>query len=124
LAESDRYGAELNDVSLRSEGFDVEIAMSADEAEAMFAARKPALSIIELMISGGVGRELVRRLKSRRETPVLCISSLDLSDQALAAGADAFLRKPLEPLQLVAAVRDLLGRGGPIRAQPGAMADD
>src|SRR6516162_10273801 len=33
LAESDRYGAELNDESLRSEGFDVEIAMSAAEAE-------------------------------------------------------------------------------------------
>ena len=123
LAESDRYGAQLNDVSLRSQGFDVEIAMSAAEAEAKFAEQKPALSIVELMISGGVGRELCQRLKRRRETPVLCVSSLDLGEQALAAGADAFLKKPLEPLQLVSTVRDLLGRGGPVRAQPGA-ADD
>ena len=110
LAESDRYGAERGDVSLRSEGFEVEIAMSAAEAEAKFASHMPALSIVELMISGGVGRELCRRLKRRRGTPLLCVSSLDLSEQALAAGADAFLKKPLEPRQLVSTVRDLLGR--------------
>ncbi len=109
LAESDRYAAQLNDVSLRAEGFDVEIATSAAEAEQKFASDKPALSIVELMISGGVGRELCQRLKKRRETPLLCISSLDLRDQALAAGADAFLKKPLDPLQLVSAVTDLIG---------------
>lgn len=111
LAESDRYGAERGDVSLRSEGFEVEIAMSAAEAEAKFAAQKPALSIVELMISGGVGRELCQRLKRLRGTPLLCVSSLDLREQALAAGADAFLKKPLEPRQLVSTVRDLLGHG-------------
>jgi DNA-binding transcriptional MerR regulator len=123
LAESDRYGAELNDTSLRNEGFDVAIAMSAPEAEEKFASQQPALSIVELMISGGVGRELCRRLKRRRGTPVLCISTLDLHEQALAAGADAFLRKPLEPLQLVATVKDLLGRGGLAQTEPGG-ADD
>ena len=51
-------------------GFDVEIAFSADEAEAKFASRKPALSIVELMISGGVGRELCQRLKDRRAAPL------------------------------------------------------
>jgi DNA-binding transcriptional MerR regulator len=119
LADNDRYGAELNDVSLRREGFDVAIAMSAAEAEEKFASQKPALSIVELMISGGVGRELCQRLKRRGGAPLLCVSSLDLGEQALAAGADAFLKKPLEPRQLVSTVRDLLGRGGPVRARPG-----
>lgn len=109
LAESDRYAAQLNDSSLRAEGFDVEIATSAAEAEQKFASQKPALSIVELMISGGVGRELCQRLRDRRETPLLCISSLDLREQALAAGADAFLKKPLDPLELVSTVTDLLG---------------
>jgi DNA-binding transcriptional MerR regulator len=112
LVESDRYGAELGDASLRSEGFDVAIAMSATEAEEKFSSQKPALSIVELMVSGGVGRDLCQRLKRRRGTPLLCVSSLDLGEQALAAGADAFLKKPLEPVQLVSTVRELLGRGG------------
>jgi DNA-binding transcriptional MerR regulator len=123
LAESDRYGAELSDASLRREGFDVEIATSAADAEEKFTTRRPAVSIVELMISGGVGRELCQRLKSRRRTPLLCISSLDLREQALAAGADAFLKKPLEPLELVSTVNDLLGRAEPVRARPGG-ADD
>jgi DNA-binding transcriptional MerR regulator len=118
LAQSDRYGAELNDFFLRSEGYEVEIALTADDAEEKFASQEPVLSIVELTISGGVGGQLCQRLKRRRDTPLLCISSLDLREQALAAGADAFLQKPLEPLQLVSTVNDLLGRGGLIRGEP------
>jgi DNA-binding transcriptional MerR regulator len=123
LADSDRHGAELSDFFLRAEGYDVEIALTAEDAEEKFASKAPALSIVELMISGGVGRALCERLKQRRGTPVLCISSLDLGEQALAAGADAFLKKPLEPLQLVATVNDLLGHSGLMREDAGA-ADD
>jgi CheY-like chemotaxis protein len=120
LAESDRYGAELNDFLLRAEGYEVEVAVTAEEAEEKFASQDPALSIVELMISGGIGRELCQRLKTRRATPVLCVSSLDLGEQALAAGADAFLRKPLEPVQLVSTVKDLLRNSGLIREELGA----
>ena len=120
LAERDPNGAELNDFVLRAEGYEVEVAFTAHDAEEKFASQDPALSIVELMISGGVGRDLCGRLKKRRATPVLCISSLDLHKQALAAGADAFLKKPLEPSQLVSAVRDLIGPGGPMRRAPDA----
>ena len=40
---------------------------------------------------------------------VLAISVLQARDEALAAGADAFLQKPLDPLELVSTVKDLLG---------------
>jgi DNA-binding response OmpR family regulator len=40
---------------------------------------------------------------------VVAVSVLESRDLALEAGADAFLLKPLEPLQLVSTVRDLLG---------------
>ncbi|HTX30187.1 MAG TPA: MerR family transcriptional regulator [Solirubrobacteraceae bacterium] len=111
LAENDQYGAELSGFILRAEGFDVEVATSAAEAEEKFTARDPVLAIVELMISGGVGRELCQRLKQRREVPLVCISSLDLGEEALAAGADAFLKKPLDPVELVSTVTDLLGQG-------------
>ncbi len=120
LAESDRYGAELSEFFLRTEGYEVEITLTADDAEDKFVSRDPALSIVELMISGGVGRELCDRLKRRRGTPLLCISSLDLREQALAAGADAFLKKPLERVQLVSTVRGLLGHSALVRDDAGA----
>lgn len=117
LAERDPYVAELNDFFLRTEGYDVEIALTADDAEEKFASQNPALSIVDLMISGGVGRGLCERLKKQRETPLLCISTLDLGGQAIAAGADAFLRKPLEPLRLVSTVKDLLGHSALTREE-------
>ncbi len=120
LAESDPYSAQLNEFFLRTEGYDVEIALSAEDAEEKFAAQAPALTVVELMISGGVGRQLCERLKGLSETPLLTISSLDLREQALAAGADAFLQKPLEMLQVVSTVKDLLGHSALIRARRGA----
>lgn len=120
LAESDQYAAQLGEFFLRTEGYEVEIALTAEEAEEKFASRDPALSIVELMISGGVGRALCERLKGLRGSPLLCISSLDLREQALAAGADAFLKKPLAPLQLVSTVKDLLGHSALVREKDGA----
>jgi DNA-binding response OmpR family regulator len=67
--------------------------------------------IVELLIDGGTGEVLCRRLKERSATPVLVISSLNAADRALTAGADAFLLKPVGHLQLVSVVRDLLDVG-------------
>jgi CheY-like chemotaxis protein len=122
LAENDPYAAELNNFFLRTEGYDVDVALTADEAEQKFASQAPALAIVDLMISGGVGRDLCRRLKEQSPTPLLCISTLDLRERALEAGADAFLQKPIEPLQLVSAIKDLLGQSALVRtraASPG-----
>jgi DNA-binding transcriptional MerR regulator len=118
LVESDRYAAQLNEFFLRTEGYDVSIAMSAEDAEDKFTSEDPALTIVELTISGGVGRQLCERLKRQRGTPLLTVSSLDLREQALAVGADAFLQKPLDPLQVVSTVKDLLGYSALTREQP------
>jgi len=83
--------------------------LAVDEAEERWVDSRPELAIVELMISGGRGVELCRRLKQRESGAVLAISVLEARDEALAAGADAFLQKPLDPLELVSTVKDLLG---------------
>jgi DNA-binding transcriptional MerR regulator len=106
VAERDRYTAELCEFFLRTEGYDVCLTSVATDAETVFAARRPRLSVVELTMSGGV--ELCRRFASDEVAPVLAVSPLALQDEALAAGASAFLQKPLEELQFVSTVRDLL----------------
>jgi DNA-binding transcriptional MerR regulator len=108
LAERDRYAAELSEYLLRTEGYDVCVVMDPGEAKRRAAERHPDLSLVELMIPGG-GLRLCQELASRG-TPVLAMSALDLADEALAAGAGAFVPKPINPLQLVSTVRDLLGQ--------------
>ena len=108
LAESDRYAAEMQEHFLTSAGFDVEVALSEAEARRALTGRRPAIAVIEPLISGGSGLELCRSFK-RSGVPVIVASVLQARERALAAGADAFLGKPLKPQRLLSAIRDLLG---------------
>jgi DNA-binding response OmpR family regulator len=110
LAERDPVAADLAQFFLRTEGYDVHLALAVGDAEERWLESRPQLAIVELMISGGRGAELCRRLKQQDEGgAVLAISVLQARDEALAAGADAFLQKPLDPLEFVSTVKDLLG---------------
>jgi DNA-binding transcriptional MerR regulator len=119
LAERDEYAAELAEFFLRTEGFEVILALNAEEAARIVEDRQPRLVVLELLISGGTGIDLCRRIRDRSAVPVVCVSALGLGDEALAAGADAFLPKPLDPLAFVSTVKDLLGEssliGGSVR---------
>jgi DNA-binding transcriptional MerR regulator len=110
LAERDPYAAEFAEFFLRTEGYEVTLALDADDAARKLEQLLPQLAVIELLISGGAGADLCQRVKEAGVPACLVISTLDARDQALAAGADAFLRKPLDPLQFVSTVKDLLGK--------------
>ena len=115
LAERDPHAAGLAEYFLRTEGYEVVAALDAAEAARKFDELTPSMVVIDLLISPGSGLELCRQLKQRSGAPVLAISTLETSDQALEAGADGFLQKPLDPLQLVSAVKDLLGASAFLR---------
>jgi DNA-binding transcriptional MerR regulator len=118
LAERDPHAADLSEYFLRTEGYEVVAALDAADATHRFEQLTPSLTVIDLLISGGSGLELCRQLKRRSGAPVLAISTLEASDQALEAGADVFLQKPLDPLQLISAVKDLLGASAFLRPRP------
>jgi DNA-binding transcriptional MerR regulator len=108
LAERDRYSAELFEYFLRTEGYDVCVAFDPAAVMDALADRHPQLTVLELMMAGG-GLDLCSQVARSGDVPVLAVSALDLSEEALQAGASAFLAKPLDPLQFVSTVRDLLG---------------
>jgi DNA-binding transcriptional MerR regulator len=121
LAERDSYAAELSEYFLRTEGYEVASALDATDATRRSEELTPSMTVIDLLISGGSGLELCRQLKQRSDAPILAVSTLDTSDAALEAGADAFLQKPLDPLQLVSAVKDLLGASAFLRRTAGGL---
>ena len=108
LAESAPYAAEFGEYFLKTEGFAVEVALGEDAARNSFAQRAPAVVVVELLISGGAGLDLCRFFKEHPGVSVVAVSAVQARAAALEAGADAFLLKPLDPLQLVSTVRDLL----------------
>ena len=109
LAERDPYAAELAEYFLRTEGYDVALSFEAEEARQTYDTIMPDVTILDWLISGGEGAALCRDLKALSDRPGLVLSTLDLRDAALEAGADAFIQKPIDALPFVSAVKDLLG---------------
>jgi DNA-binding transcriptional MerR regulator len=116
LAERDPYAVDLAEFLLRTEGFAVEVATTPQEAIEVFAAKAPAVVIVELLLGGGQGAALCRELKARGAGSVIATSALRLGREALAGDADAFLEKPFDSLLLISTVKDLLGRSAGMRS--------
>jgi CheY-like chemotaxis protein len=115
LAERDPYAAEFAEYFLRTEGYTAEVVLEAERVTERLRTRAPDLLVLDLMISGGAGLELCRTIRRAESLPIVAVSAIASSDEALEAGADAFLQKPVPPLQLVSAVRDLLGTSAYLR---------
>lgn len=115
LAERDPYAAEFADYFLRTEGYAVRSVLDAAAAEQILANDPPDILIVDLMISGGAGLALCRTARHAGSMPILAVAPFASGDEALDAGVDAFLRKPLDPLQFVSTVRDLLGTSAYLR---------
>ena len=119
LAERDPRAADFQEYFLRTEGYQVEVSSSAEEAEVGASAMQPDVAVVELALSGHTGLDLCRRLHEVSSTAVIAVSSLDCRDEALASGAEAFLLKPLDPLALISTIKDLLGASAFLRTGGG-----
>ena len=109
IAERDKYAAELAEYFLRTEGWNVATALDATQAALQFEERGPNIVLIDMLISGGAGFRLTREFADRGSSDIVAVSAIDSADEAIRAGAAAFMLKPLEPLALVSTIRDLLG---------------
>lgn len=75
--------------------------------------KKPDIIIIDIILSGTNGLSVCRALRAQKETaniPILVFSLLDLPERSLAAGADAFLKKPLARSAFIGKVLELVHR--------------
>ncbi len=120
LAERDPYAADFAEYFLRTEGYITTVVLNGDDVTRVLAESRPDLLVLDLMISGGAGLGLCRDVRAAGSLPILAVSAVASGDVALEAGADAFLQKPVQPLQFVSTVRDLLGTSAFLR-QPATI---
>jgi CheY-like chemotaxis protein len=119
LVERDPYAASFSEYFLRREGYGVTVASTVEQALAATVRHTPDLAVIDLLVSDGQGLRLCARLRQQLDIPVLAICTFRLQDDALQAGASAFLLKPLQPRRLATAVQDLLGLSSYLTPEPG-----
>lgn len=79
---------------------------------------RPDIVLLDWMLPGGSGLEMLRRLKrgdTTRDLPVIMLTAKTAEDnviQGLDVGADDYITKPFAPRELIARVRALLRRSG------------
>jgi len=101
---------------LKRAGFSVVVASTGEEALTRLPAVSPDLVVLDVLLPGMDGREVLRRVRQeRRQVPIILLTQVGESGErtmALEEGADDYLNKPFDPYELVARIRAVLRRGG------------
>ena len=116
VVEADANIRELLGASLRHAGFEVDAVDDGVKALAALRRAEPDLVVLDVMMPGIDGFEVVRRLRADgHRFPVLFLTARDSSDDAIAGltvGGDDYVTKPFSLGELVARIRALLRRSG------------
>jgi two-component system response regulator ResD len=113
VVDDDSNIAELISLYLTKEQFLPETAEDGDEALEMFRTFAPDLVILDIMLPGRDGYDVLREIRKVSDTPVILLSAKgETFDKVLGLelGADDYLIKPFEPKELVARVKAVLRR--------------
>lgn len=109
LVEDEPEWAEQIRTLLERAGFEVRVAPDGGLAQSMFVARRPDVVLLDLILPGESGFEILRHLKHvDASVPVVIVSAIRLGDALRLAerlGADAYVVKPFEPDELLRAIR-------------------
>src|SRR5262245_25679811 len=101
---------------LEEEGFEVGVAHTGEDGFYQATTRPPDALVLDIMLPGRNGFEILRNLRGRGFTkPVLILTSRDAVEDRVAGldgGADDYLVKPFAFAELVARLRALLRRNG------------
>lgn len=105
--------ADLIALYLRNDGFEVTVCHSGEEAFAALQAHTPDLAILDVMLPDMSGFDILKKLREQYFFPVIMLTArvADMDKiTGLMIGADDYMTKPFNPLELVARVKTQLRR--------------
>lgn len=107
IVEDDSYISQLIDEALTLEGFDCTQAFSGTEAILLLERKEFHLIILDLMLPGKRGEELVPLMLDQTDAPIIILSAIDASASKislLTMGAADYMTKPFDIQELVARI--------------------
>ena len=113
IAEDDKDIAEVIKLYLENEGFRVVYAGDGQAAYEAVQKQKIDLAVVDIMLPKMNGYELIKKIRETSNMPILILSAKNLdSDKILGLdlGADDYLTKPFNPLELIARIKSNIRR--------------
>lgn len=113
IVDDDREIAQLLELYLKNEGYQVCKGYDGEEALTILDKQAIDLLILDVMMPKLDGLEVCKQVRSKNDIPILMLSAkVEDMDKiiGLMTGADDYMGKPFNPLELVARVKALLRR--------------
>ena len=113
VVDDEKEIAELVELYLVSDGYKVHKAYSAEEGLEILKSVPVDLALLDIMMPGMDGLEMCRKIREFNNIPIIMLSakSTDLDKiMGLSTGADDYVTKPFNPLELTARVKSQLRR--------------
>ena len=113
VADDEIEIADLVELYLKNEGFQVQKCYDGTEALRAVAQELFDLAVLDIMLPGASGLEICRRIRGKHNYPIIMLTARDGEMDkinGLTLGADDYITKPFLPLELVARVKAQLRR--------------
>ena len=124
IVEDEEKLARFIELELNHEGYAADKAFDGRIALEMAQAQDYSLILLDVMLPGMNGLELLRRLRRVKDTPVIMVTARDqVMDKVtgLDMGADDYITKPFEIEELLARIRAALRKKGPAASAAQAL---
>lgn len=116
IVEDDVNISELLKEALTKEGYICQQAFSGTEARMLLQMKEYALCLLDLMLPGISGEEVLEFIRSKGNIPVIVLTAKDTLDEkvsVLTSGADDYITKPFEIKEVIARIQVQLRRFEP-----------
>ncbi len=113
IVDDEKEIADLLDLCLTNDGFSVSKAFNAKDALDLVEAENFDLMILDIMLEDMDGFSVCKKIREKHYFPIIMLTSrIDSNDKilGLTMGADDYITKPFNPLEVIARVKTQLRR--------------